>query len=737
MAQTVKGITIEFNGDTTKLQTALRKVRDSAKDIDRDLRSVNNALKFNPRNAELLAQKQKLLSDRVKQTEQSLVQLQDAQKQLDNDPSVDKQSSEYMALRREIIETESKLKHYNAELQKTAAMSSRIYQVGQAFDDAGKKIESAGRALAPLSKSAGAVSAALGAVTYKAGAMADDLNTLSKQTGISTYDLQMYAAMADLVDVSVETMAKSNARLKKSMLGASEGGSQAKYFEQLGISVTDANGNLRDSNDVFQETITALGMMENETQRDAIAMAIFGRSANELNPLIEDAGATYEKVAGIMQKYGLEPVSQEELDKANEFNDTLDTIKLVFTQAVQIIGSRLAGYLVPIMQTVVDKAAQIAEFVAGLSAKTLATVGGISTALAALAPALVIVGKLAQLFGTMQMRVALLATRVPMIGSALGLLSNPIFLIVAGLTALSAIVMQTGLTADDITAKIAGIAALIQEKMPEIISTVVQVLTTLVQTIAEMAPVLVQGAVTLFTGLVQALPIILPVLMQGVADLIMAIVQSLPGMAVSLIQAAVSIAQTLWQGVRQVFSGVVAWFGSVFGQAWQAVKNKFAGWASFWGGLWQTISRKFSEIGTNIASAISGAVRSGVNGVISRIESIINSAVSIINGAINLINKIPGVSVGHVSTVSFPRLAKGGVLNGAQTVIAGEAGPEAIIPLDKLFAQMDKMAAQITGAGGGITINVFGAEGQSVRSLAEEVRRVLIQEENRRRMAWQ
>lgn len=738
MAGNIKGICIEFRGDTTKLDKALRQVRNDTKAIDKQLNDVNKALKFNPRNVELLAQKQALLKQKVDVTKKSLEDLKNTQEQMDAQ-GVDKSSEEYMALRREIIATESKVKTFEAQLRRANAEASKIGQVGKAWQDAGAKIEKAGRALRTVSMVSGAVFAGLSGITYKAGAAADDLNTLSKQTGISTHDLQMYAASADLVDVSVEAMAKSQQKLKKSMLGASEGGSQAKYFEQLGVAVQDSNGELRDSNDVFQDTIKALGEMENETERDAIAMAIFGKSANELNPIIEDAGATYAKVSEMMSKYGLEPVDQEALDRANEFNDAIDTIKLLFTQAVQIIGTKVAGTLVPVMEKVVDVAGKIAEKIAGLDGGALTKIMALSGAIAGLAPALMIIGKLVTLFGSLQMKIALVATRIPMIGKAFALLTNPIFLVIAALTALGLLINQTGMSADDITAKISEISARIAEAMPQIIQTIVNLITTLVQTIATMAPQIVEGAVTLFTGLVDALPIILPVLIQGIADLIAAIVQALPGMAVSLIQAAVSIAQTLWTGVKNVFGSVVSWFSGVFGQAWQAIKNKFAGWGAFWGGLWTTIKNKFTSIGTSIASAIGGAVRSGINGVISRIESIINRAISIINGAIDLINKLPGVSVGHVSTVSFPRLAKGGVLNGAQTVIAGEAGPEAIIPLDKLFAQMDKMAETIKGPAGtnNIVINVYGNDGQSAREMAEEVKRVLINEVNRRRLAWQ
>ena len=115
----IKGITIEFRGDTTKLDKALREVRNESKGIDKELQQVNRALKFNPKNVELLAQKQELLKQKVTQTEKSLKDLRDMQKQMNNDPSVDKNSEEYRTLQREIITTESKLKHFNAELKDT------------------------------------------------------------------------------------------------------------------------------------------------------------------------------------------------------------------------------------------------------------------------------------------------------------------------------------------------------------------------------------------------------------------------------------------------------------------------------------------------------------------------------------------------------------------------------------------------------------------------------------------
>ena len=867
---TVKGITVEFAGDTTKLDKALREVRNTAKDLDRELSQVNKALKFNPGNATLLAQKQTVLKEKIEATAKSLDDLKDMQKQLDAQ-GVDENSEAYRELQREIITTESKLKHYKSELAKVNAQTSGIYKLGKAFEKTGKKIEAAGRKLAPVSKAAAGVTAALGTITYKAGKTADELNTLSKQTGISTKDLQLYAAAADLTDVSVDAMAKSHQKLKKSMLNSKDGKGQADYFKQLGVDITNADGSLRDANDVFDETIAALGKMENETERDAIAMALFGKSAGELNPIIEDGGETYRKVSEMMSKYGLEPIDQEALDKAGEFNDQIDTIKLVFTQAVQIIGTKLASYLLPAMKKATGYAAKLAEKIASLSGKRLAKFGGFTAALAALSPVLIVVGKALQLFGGKMKKVAETVAKVgvkfPKVAKALRLIANPVALIVAALAGLGLAIGKSGKSADDLVKMFDKMVKKGAKKFSEIIPKVVGVLKNIAASVVKNAPVIIQGlstlieailnafikyapkliagAAKLFTSLVTGLTKIMPKLLTALANLIgavikklptfiplilkaavtmfSAIVQAIPQVVTALVKAlpaiktaVVNFFKTVYSAIKDVFNGlkdwfaakfatavagikagftgvkkffsdklaeikgvfgtikdwfkskfssavtglkngfigvgtffsnkwteikgkfanVKTWFADTFGGAWSAIKSKFSGWGAFWGGLWSKIKNKFKSIGTSIASAIGGAIKSGINSVISLIENTINKGIGLINGAISLINKLPGVEIGKLGTLSLPRLAKGGVLNGAQTVIAGEAGPEAIIPLDKLFGQMDKMAAQIAATAGGPVINVYGAAGQSVHDLAREVARVLIADEKRRTQAW-
>lgn len=151
----------------------------------------------------------------------------------------------------------------------------------------------------------------------------------------------------------------------------------------------------------------------------------------------------------------------------------------------------------------------------------------------------------------------------------------------------------------------------------------------------------------------------------------------------------------IWNGIKSIFSGVSGWFQSIFQSAWDAVKGVFSGFGAFFSGLWDTIKTTFSNLGSNLADAIGGAVRSGLNGVLSMIENTINNGIGLINGAIGLINKLPGVSVGTIGELSLPRLAKGGIVDNVTTAIIGEDGREAVIPLERNTKWIDVMASKL------------------------------------------
>ena len=428
----IKGITIEFDGRTDKLGKALKDIDSKTKDLNKELRQVDNALKFNPTNVDLWRQKQQLLNEKVTETSRRLDRLRDAQKELDA-KEVDKSSEQYRELQREIITTESKLKTFKSQLKEVG--NANLKALSKQVEDVGNKLETAGQSMAGLSAAAAGVVGTLGVISYKAGQSADDLNTLSKVTGIGTDNLQKYSYAADLVDVSTETIAKSNQKLKKSAYAAASGSdAQAEAFKKIGVSVTDANGNLRNSEDIFQDVLKGLGEMTNETERDAVAQQILGRSAAELNPLIEDGGETYKMVADTLSKYDLDYIDQETLDKANQFNDQLDMMKLLGSVALAQVGSQLAAYLAPALEKVVDLVGRFANWLSELDPRVLTIIGAIAGVIAVIAPLLIGLGKLA-------FAVSSIINLVNVVGPAIGGLAatgGPILLVIAAIAALIA-----------------------------------------------------------------------------------------------------------------------------------------------------------------------------------------------------------------------------------------------------------------------------------------------------------
>lgn len=168
----------------------------------------------------------------------------------------------------------------------------------------------------------------------------------------------------------------------------------------------------------------------------------------------------------------------------------------------------------------------------------------------------------------------------------------------------------------------------------------------------------------------------------------------------------------LWTSIKNTFGSVKTWFKDTFTSAWTAIKNVFSSWGSFFGNLWTQIKDKFSAIGTNIANAISSSVKAGINGVISSIERIINTGVSLINGAIGIINTIPGVNIGKLSSLSLPRLARGGVVDEPTVAQIGEDGAEAVVPLERNTGWIDRLSEKVAQS-----IVVQTAQGNSNLSL--------------------
>ena len=603
MAGNIRGITIEFQGDTTKLDKALRDVRKSTKDIDSELRKVNNSLKFNPGNVDLLRQKQTLLNQKIQQTENNLKDLKNMQKQVANDPSQGKNSAAYRELQREIIKSENQLKRFNAEQRKIQAGLSPLGQFGSKMSEVGTKLTGLGQKLRGLSMAGGVVAGAIGGLAVKSAKAADDINTLSKVTGIATDKLQLYKAAAEQVDVSVEAIAKSQKTLKKNMASAAEGGKSAEVFKKLGINVKDANGNLRDSDEVFNEAVKKLGSMKNETERDALAMKLFGKSAAELNPLIEDGGKAYKRVSDLMKKNGLNVVDKKTLDQANKFNDSISDIKTLAGTALQQIGTKLAAYLAPALEKVVTWVGKLAGWLTNLSPKVLTIIAVIGGVVAAIAPLLLIAGAFASAIGSISSAMALF-------GVTLNIALGPLALIVGAIAAVIAIGVLLYKNWDQIMARLNGLK----------------------------------------NGMI-----------------------------------------LVWNGIKTKVTA--------------AVKN-----------LVSMLKADFNTIKT-VAKTVFNAVKNAIMNPIRKAVDFVKTAIAKIKGFFPLnIGKIfSGLKLPHFKVTggkapwgiggkgSLPKFdvdwyARGGIFNSPSIIGVGEAGPEAVLPIDRLKTLMDESNSQLASA---------------------------------------
>ena len=150
-----------------------------------------------------------------------------------------------------------------------------------------------------------------------------------------------------------------------------------------------------------------------------------------------------------------------------------------------------------------------------------------------------------------------------------------------------------------------------------------------------------------------------------------------------------------YKSVTKTFSNIGSWFKNTFQTAWKNIKSVFSSWGSFFGDLWTKIKNKFSSIGSALGTAMGNAVKNGLNSVIATVERAINKGIGLINSAINLANKLPGVDVSKVPTVSLPRLAKGGVLEKGQVGVLEGSGAEAVVPLEQNRAWLSRVAEDL------------------------------------------
>lgn len=653
MATKIRGITIEIGGDASGLDKALKDVKSNAADTQAQLKDVNRLLKLDPKNTELLAQKQKLLAKQVENTEEKLKVLRKAEQELKNS-GVDENSAQFMALRREIIDTETSLKSLEKETNDTTGALEKIADVSGKVGDGAGKIANATQ---KMSAAAGAGLVAIAGLGYKSVVAADDLNTLSKQSGIATADLQKMQYAADLIDVDTDTIISSLRKLKNNMDSTSKETQAA--WDAIGVSTRDANGELRDSTVVFYETLDALSKIGNETERDATAMTLFGRSADDLAGIIDDGGAALREYGDQAEQLGY-VLDQDTLDSLNAVNDKIDQLKMSLSGNLAKSGASAVEAIAPVVEDIANALTRVLDAIGNMDEGQIKAVIGVLSALALVAPVAKGISMVSTAVSALSGGFALFTGAATSgtaaakgVAAALGLITNPVFLVIA---AIVAVVAAIALFGDEI------------------------------QAVLQRVDDFLQGV--FLTDWTQ-------VFGPGLGD-------ALNGFFATL--------KTIWDGVRNILNGIIDFIRGVFTgdwkRAWNGVKEIFSG-------VFRALVGVAKAPINGIIALLNGAI-GGLNKMIQGLNKIKFNVPSWVPG---LGGKSFGVNIGTIGKI--PYLANGGVLSQGSAIV-GESGPE-LLTMSGNRAIVQPLTQNTTTNHnlGGVSVTVYGAPGQDVRELAE------------------
>ena len=624
MAGNIKGITIEFSGNTTKLQKALREMNKETRETDKELRAINKALKFNPGNTQLLAQKQQLLGDKVQQTKTKLDALREAQRKFGETPGADKQSGEYRQLEREIIETESKLKHFTAELKKLDNI--KFEQLGKRFKDLGNKMTSTGegfttRVTAPIV--AGYTLAAKYASDYE-----ENLNKLDVAFGDNAESVKKWSDTAKtefgLSKVQATDAASAFGALAKG-IGISDKDAASMSTTLAGLSA-DLGSYFNVGVDQSSKALEGIFTGESE------ALKKFGvvMTDTNLKQFAEDQGLVWDEMTQtektmLRYQYVLDKTKDAQGDFARTSDGTANSIKIA-KASLQDLGTSIGTVLLPIITPIIQKITEWINKFNELSPRTKKIIIVIGMIAAVIGPLLIVFGAIASAIGS-------IIAIAPVLGAAFSALLGPVGLVIAAIAAAIAI----------------GVALYKNwDKVKEFL-------------------------ITCWNGIKDAVTFI-------------------------------------FDSIKSYFTGLLDFYKTIFTNAWKAIKTVTVT-------IWKAIK-----------NAITAPIRKAydvIKGIVDKLKSIFKFKWSLPK------LKLPhfkikgkfGLDPPQVPHFSIDWYKKGGIFNSPSVIGVGEAGPEAVIPIDRLQQMMNSMADSIVNgiamnnmvqgaaAGGEITIQNYLFQG--------------------------
>ena len=600
---TLKGITVEIGGDTTKLGDAILKARKSASDLSGELRGVESLLKLDPTNTVLLAQKQDILAESIAGAKDKLKMLIAAQESMSNQLADGKISPEqYRDFEREIESTRQQLTRLEAAASGT---DDAVANVGDAAREAGAKAEKASGGwsvlkgtLADLAASASKTAASAISDTAKemitgAAEYGDTIDKMSQKMGMSSDAYQEWDFVLQHCGASIESLKPA----MKTLATAAESGSDA--FAQLGISQEKIAGMSQEQ--LFDATIAGLQNVTDETQRTYLAGKLLGRGATELGPLLNtsaddvaDMRAQVHDLGGVM--------GSDAVKAAAAYQDSLQNMQYAFSG----LKNNISGELLPTLTLIMDG---VTKMLTGGGDEVAAAVGdlvvSLSGQLTAQAPRMMPVALTfiaALVTGLLSALPDLTGTSVELVGALLlGIAEQLPGIMTAAMSALLGIV-------DKITSP-ESITLLIQAAM--------QLMLALARGLIAAIPQLIDAVPGIITNLVESFYAMLPEIIGVGIEIVIALASGLVSNAGHIIAAVPRLVETIVRGFLaavksywNIGKSIVDGIRQGIVEQWQRLKSDVSG---LFTGLVDWIkkllkinspSRVFADIGQNMAAGI-------------------------------------------------------------------------------------------------------------------------------------
>lgn len=744
----IKGITISFRGDTTKLEKALRTVQDETRKIDQELRKVDRSLKFNPKSVELWKQKQTLLTKSITETEDKLKLLKRQQEAMDS-AKVDKNSAEYRKLQREIIATESKLKKLKSELISVGQVNLRA--LGEQFKDMGNKVTKAGEAMAKFSAVAGAgiVASTKSALGYsdaiaKMSTISDDAQVsvkdlkkqildLSNQTGKSATELAEASYQA--LSASVETrdvvgfVAEATALAKAGFLDT------ASAVDVLTTIINAYGYSAEDANLISNQLIQTQNDGKTTVNELAQAMGQVIPTASALNIPLEQLNASY--VA--MTKQGINTANATTYLNGM-FTELADGGSDV-SEILQETTGKTFGQLMKDGASLGDILKILSDSVDGDGEAFLNLWGNVRAGRGALS----LLNNGVDEFNS---EVDVMAHSTGNVEEALGKLSTE------GASARKALNMlvNVGIQIGDIFApyveKLALAIQSLVDRFNALSPTAKSVIGVLMAIVASIAPVLLiggkllSGIGSLLIGLGRFIGLIKMVI--PIVSTVLGVIGTSGAVFLGVAGAVIALGVLIYKNWDKIKAWTIAMKDKIVQTFTQLKTNTVNMVNAFvneikakWSSLKTFASTTFNNIKTAIVTPIKNAVDK-VKSIIDRIKGFFPINVGKILKGI----KIPKFSISGKFSLNPPSIPKismdwvnwykdGGIFDSPSLIGVGEAGKEAVVPLDKLWNKLDNLQSGETV----VNIYVNGANKDPVQ-IAQEVKRILIKEVKGQNLAF-